>query len=110
MAVASRLTHERYGVNQQRYRVSVSDTRQALRRASEEYRNAEQELERVRSALIQCVVDALKGGVPPTEVVDLSLFSAGYVRVIARDHGIPPAKGGPPKKSRRSQQARASES
>ena len=84
-----------------RYRVSVNDPRQSLSRASEKYRKDEQRLDQSRRVLIDAVVDALRAGVPPTEVVELSPFSSAHVRVIARQHGIPPARGGPRKKSAR---------
>ena len=64
-----------------------------------QYREADQLLEQARQVVIDAVVGALRAGVPPTEVIDLSPFSPAHVRVIAREHGIPPAKGGPRKKS-----------
>ncbi|HKO34023.1 MAG TPA: hypothetical protein VJY85_09780 [Candidatus Limnocylindria bacterium] len=81
------------------YRVSVSDPRQVLGRASAKYREAEQHFDQARQAAVDAVVAALRAGVPPTEVVELSPFSPSHVRVLAREHGIPPAKGGPPKKT-----------
>ena len=91
-------TRHEWGVSRWRYRVSVNDPRQSLGRASEQYREAEQRFDQTRQALVDAVVEALLAGVPPTEVVDLSPFSPAYVRVIAREHGIPPARGGPRKK------------
>jgi hypothetical protein len=91
-------TRREYAVSRWRYRVSVNDPRQSLGRASEEYREAEQRFDQARQALVGVVVEALRAGVPPTEVVELSPFSPAYVRVIAREHGIPPARGGPRKK------------
>jgi hypothetical protein len=78
-----------------RYRVSVSDPRKLLSQASVQYREADQLLEQARQVVIDAVVGALRAGVPPTEVIELSPFSPAHVRVIAREHGIPPAKGGP---------------
>jgi hypothetical protein len=84
-----------------RYGVAVDDLRQSLRRASEQYREADERLERARQALIEAVVEALRADMPPTEVVALSAFSPAHVRVIAREHGIPPARGGPRKRATR---------
>jgi hypothetical protein len=64
-----------------------------------QYRKAERQFDEARQAVIQAVVTALRAGVPPTEVVELSPFSPAHVRVIARDHGIPPARGGPGKRA-----------
>ena len=77
----------------------MSDPRQLLSQATVEYREADQVLEHARQVVIDAVVRALRAGVPPTEVIELSPFSPAHVRVIAREHGIPPAKGGPRKKS-----------
>jgi hypothetical protein len=79
----------------------VNDPRQSLRKAGEQYSQAEQRREHARQVLVDAVVAALRAGVPPTEVVELSPFSPAHVRVIARQHGIPPAKGGPRKKAGR---------
>jgi hypothetical protein len=76
----------------------VNDPRQSLSQASEKYRQAEQRFEQARQVLVDAVAQALRSGVPPTEVVELSPFSPAHVRVIARQQGIPPAKGGPRKK------------
>jgi hypothetical protein len=51
------------------------------------------------------VVAALRDGVPPTEVVQLSPFSATYVRILAREHGVPPAPGGLKPRAKRSRGA-----
>ena len=79
----------------------VSDPRQALGRATEQYRETEQRHEAARQAVIDAVVVALEAGVPPAEVVALSPFSPAYVRVLAREHGVPPAPGGVKPRKRR---------
>ena len=84
-----------------RYGVAVSDPRQSLRRASEQYREADERLEQARQALIEAVVEALRANIPPTEVVELSAFSPAHVRVIARRYGLPPVRGGPRKRATR---------
>lgn len=58
------------------------------------YRETEQEHERSRQAVITAVVNALKFGKRPTDVVEHSPFTAAYVRKLARDNGIEPAKKG----------------
>jgi hypothetical protein len=72
----------------------MSDPRQALGRASEQYRETERRHEQARQTVIDAVVVALRAGVPPVEVVALSPFSPAYVRALAREHGVPPAPGG----------------
>ncbi len=79
----------------------VSDPRQALVRATEQYRETERRHEAARQAVIDAVVGALGAGVPPAEVVALSPFSPAYVRVLAREHGVPPAPGGVKPRKRR---------
>jgi hypothetical protein len=81
----------------------MGDPKDDLKAATRRYRRSEQAHEQDRAAAIAAVVAALRAGVPPTEVVDLSPFTAAYVRRIARDHDIPPAPPGikPRKKATR---------
>jgi len=72
-----------------------------LVRATEQYRETERRHEAARQAVIDAVVGALGAGVPPAEVVALSPFSPAYVRVLAREHGVPPAPGGVKPRKRR---------
>jgi hypothetical protein len=88
------------GATEWRYRVPVSDPRHLLGSASERYREADRAFEEARQAVVDAVVAALRAGIPPSEVVQLSPFSPAYVRRLARDHGIPAARGGPPKRVR----------
>jgi len=81
--------------------VPVSDPRQVLGRAAEKYRETERHHEAARQAVIDAVVAALRAGVPPADVVALSPFSPAYVRVLAREHGVPPAPGGLKPRKRR---------
>ena len=72
----------------------MSDPRQVLSRAAEQYRKAQQRTEQARQVLTDAVIAALRAGIPPTDVAALSLFSDAHVRVLAREHGIPPAPRG----------------
>jgi hypothetical protein len=69
----------------------VDDVRAQLRRASAKYLKTSREHDAAQEALVAVVVAALREGVAPTEVVELSPFGPAYVRKIARDHEIPPA-------------------
>lgn len=60
------------------------------------YRKTEAAHEQSRQDVIADVIAALRAGKRPTEVVERSPFTAAYVRKIAREHGIEPAKKGAP--------------
>ncbi|GGY78761.1 hypothetical protein GCM10010363_69600 [Streptomyces omiyaensis] len=75
------------------------DAEQALDQATRQYRKTEEAHEEARQAAITAVIAALRGGMRPTDVTERSPFTAAYVRRIAREHGIEPARPGP--KSRR---------
>lgn len=75
----------------------MNDPREDLKAATRRYQRTEQAHEQERTTTIEKVVAALRAKVPPTEVVELSPFTAAYVRRIAREHGIPPAAPGPKK-------------
>lgn len=63
----------------------------ALEAATRRYDETAEEHERSRAAAAEAVLAALKGGVPPTTVAELSPFTATYVRQLARSKGIPAA-------------------
>lgn len=67
---------------------------EALRASTRRYRRTEAAHEESRKASTADVIAALKAGVPPTRVADLSPFTATHVRKLARDAGIPPARKG----------------
>lgn len=58
------------------------------------YRKTEAAHEQSRDEVTAAVVAALRAGVRPTDVVAHSPFTAAYVRKIARDNGIEPARKG----------------
>lgn len=74
------------------------DEMEALDQATSRYRQTEAAHEDARQQAMRAVVAALKADKRPTDVVDRSPFTAAYVRRIAREAGIEPAKPGPKKK------------
>ena len=102
MEMLHRLDGSRSCAGRWRYCVSVSDPREDLVSATARYGQTEREHEASRDAVVEAVVAALRAGLSPAEVVDLSPFGPTYVRSLAREHGIPPAQGGPKPGARRS--------
>ncbi|MEV7177774.1 hypothetical protein [Kitasatospora sp. NPDC093679] len=66
-----------------------------LEEATRLYRQTEMAHHQAKNEAFRAVVNALRAGMRPTDVVKLSPFTAAYVRRIARDHGVGPAKPGP---------------
>ncbi|MBX7464947.1 hypothetical protein [Streptomyces sp. NPDC057910] len=66
-----------------------------LDKATSRYRKTEADHHSARDAAVEAVVEALRAGERPTDVTNRSPFTAAYVRRIARDNGIEPAKRGP---------------
>lgn len=58
------------------------------------YRKTEAAHEQARAEVLANALDALRAGVRPTDVVEHSPFTAAYIRKLARDNGIEPAKKG----------------
>lgn len=73
------------------------EPREALAAATARYRETEQAHYEAREGAVRAVVDALRAGIRPTDVTAASPFTAAYVRRIARENGIEPAKPGPKK-------------
>jgi len=65
---------------------------QALEGSTRKYRRTEKAHKEARDETIGIVLTALRAGVKPTEVVNASPFTAAYVRKVARDNGIEPAR------------------
>jgi hypothetical protein len=76
------------------------DVEKALDEATRRYRETEQTHDEARTAAVDAVVAALRSGMRPTDVTAKSPFTAAYVRRIAREHGIEPAKPGPKRSNR----------
>lgn len=68
-----------------------------LDEATAHYRETEKAHDEARDAAVAAVVEALRAGERPTDVTSRSPFTAAYVRRIARENGIEPAKPGPKK-------------
>lgn len=68
--------------------------REALRSATRKYHRTEKAHEQSRDEVIAAIVDALRGGLRPTEVEDESPFKGAYIRRIREEHGIPAFKKG----------------
>ena len=68
-----------------------------LDKAAARYRETEAAHDQARDAAAAAVVEALRAGERPTDVTNRSPFTAAYVRRIARENGIEPAKPGPKK-------------
>jgi len=73
----------------------MTDPRAALREATRRYKSTGAVHEEARLAAIAAVIAALRANVGPSEVEQLSPFTAAYIRRLAREHGIPPATPGP---------------
>lgn len=66
-----------------------------LDKITDDYRRADAARQAVREAAVAAIVAALRAGVPPTVVTAHCPFTAAYVRVLARNAGIPAAPPGP---------------
>ncbi|MEI8411454.1 MULTISPECIES: hypothetical protein [unclassified Kribbella] len=77
----------------------MTDAREELADATRLYRQTENAHEEARKAVIAAALAALRAGVTPNEVEDLSPFTSAYVRRLARAEGIPPAPRGPKRRA-----------
>lgn len=75
------------------------DPMTSLDQATARYRETEATHNAARDAAVGAVLTALRLGERPTDVTARSPFTAAYVRRIARENGIEPAKPGPKKSS-----------
>jgi hypothetical protein len=71
------------------------DPMENLDKATSRYRKTEAAHSEARDAAIEAVVEALRAGERPTDVTNRSPFTTAYVRRIARDNDIEPARRGP---------------
>lgn len=70
------------------------DPLDVLDEATRHYRQTEEAHKEARDAAITAVVAALKAGKRPTDVAARSPFTDAYVRRVAREHGVEPARKG----------------
>ncbi|GHG97292.1 MULTISPECIES: hypothetical protein [Amycolatopsis] len=67
----------------------------ALADATRHYHQTKDDHDKAQEAVAAATVAALKAGHRPTDVVEHSPFTAAYVRRLAREAGIAPARPGP---------------
>lgn len=72
----------------------MTDPLEALKRATSRYQKTEAAHEAARTETIYLVIEALRTGIRPTDVIKASPFKDAYVRRLARKNGINPAKKG----------------
>jgi hypothetical protein len=72
----------------------MDEHEEAIRASTRRYKRTEAAHKEAREASTADVIAALKAGMPPTKVADLSPFTATHVRKLARDADIPPAVKG----------------
>ncbi|HEY8456614.1 MAG TPA: hypothetical protein VIL34_13570 [Actinopolymorphaceae bacterium] len=70
----------------------MADPRVSIKAATRKYIASAEKHAANRREVIRACLDALRAGVPPTEVANLSPFTATYIRRLARENGIPPAR------------------
>ena len=67
----------------------------ALAEATRRYRRTKSDHDEAQEAVAAAALAALKAGHRPTDVVEVSPFTAAYIRRMAREAGIEPARPGP---------------
>jgi len=78
----------------------MDDMRRELGAATKRYEATARAHGAARDAAIEAVLRALAAGIAPTEVARLSPFTSAYIRKLAREKGMPPARPGPKRGSR----------
>jgi hypothetical protein len=77
----------------------MDDELEAVRQTGRRYTSADKARDKARDEHFAAVVAALRAGEAPTDVADLSPFTATHLRQVARDAGIEaPAKRRPPRR------------
>ena len=72
----------------------MDEHEETLTASTRRYKRTEAAHDESRKASMADVLAALRAGVPPTRVAELSPFTATHVRKLAREAGIPPARKG----------------
>ena len=73
---------------------AMDDELEAVKQTGRRWSAADRARDKARDEHFTAVVAALKAGRTPTDVSDLSPFTATHLRQVARDAGIPPAVKG----------------
>lgn len=73
---------------------NANEALSTLRAATKRYEETKAIHEAARDAAAAAVVAALRAGAAPTAVTSAGPFTDAYVRKIARDNGIAPARPG----------------
>lgn len=71
--------------------LSMADELEAVKATARRVRRATTALDAAKADHLAAAIEALKAGVPPTDVVNESTFSDAYLRQRARNAGIPRA-------------------
>jgi len=72
----------------------VTEELAKLRAATRKYERLTKKAKEAREEVLNQAVAALKAGEWPRDVVEASPFTDAYIRRIARDNGLDPAKPG----------------
>jgi hypothetical protein len=67
----------------------------ALAEATRRYRQTKTAHDKAQAVVAAAAVAALRAGHRPTDVTERSPFTAAYVRRLAREAGVEPARRGP---------------
>ena len=78
----------------------MDELRRALTAATKRYETTARAHAAARDTAVEVVMQALQSGMAPTEVANLSPFTGAYIRRLARESGLPPARPGPKKPSK----------
>ena len=71
----------------------MDDKLEAVRQSGRRYTAADKARDKARDEHFAAVVAALLAGEAPTDVAELSPFTATHLRQVARDAGVPAATG-----------------
>ncbi|MFC4128969.1 hypothetical protein [Nocardia rhizosphaerae] len=65
-----------------------------LKQATRKYLRLSDQTEKAKREVLDAALGALRDGETPNNVAEASPFTAGYLRKIARENGVEPAKRG----------------
>lgn len=73
---------------------TVTEALDRLKQATRKYLRLTDQTEKAKKAVLDAALTALRDGENPSDVAEASPFTSGYLRKLARDEGIEPAKRG----------------